>query len=523
MNSISTRPAVARSWIVIAVMSSTIMEIIDTSVVNVSLPHIAGSLSASIPDATWAITSYIVANAVILPMTGWLSNFFGRKRLLMTVVTGFTVSSALCAFAPSLPFLVLCRVLQGITGGGLQPLSQAVLLEEFPPAERGRAMAIWGLGIVAAPILGPTLGGWLTDSFSWRWVFLINLPIGILSWTLIKTFINDPPHIKRGSLKVDGWGIGMLALGMGALQIMLDKGQDEDWFGSRLIISLAVIAGIMLPAFVFRELYTEHPLVQFRLLKERNFACGIIVATVMSFVLYGSLISLPLFMQTILGWPTLTAGIWMSPRGIGSMVGMFLMMKGARWFRKLDARQFIACGFGITAIIFFIYARMNANSGIPNLVVPQFFQGLAMSLAFVPLTTLTMAFVKLEKIPYATSLYSTLRNIGSSMGISFVATYVERRKQFHHARLSEHMYASNPAIQQQLAGLTHHFQTQGSDVHTAGAQAIGELYRILLGQVNVLSYIDVFRVLGVLFLVIIPLAFLMRQPPISEKKPAAIN
>lgn len=518
MSSVSTRPAVARSWIVIAVMSSTIMEIIDTSVVNVSLPHIAGNLSASIPDATWAITSYIVANAVILPMTGWLSNFFGRKRLLMTVITGFTVSSALCAFAPSLPFLVLCRVLQGLTGGGLQPLSQAVLLEEFPPAERGRAMAIWGLGIVAAPILGPTLGGWLTDSFSWRWVFLINLPIGILSWTLIKTFIKDPPHIKRGSLKVDGWGIGMLALGMGALQIMLDKGQDEDWFGSRLIISLAVIAGVLLPAFVIRELRTEHPLVQFRLLKERNFACGIIVATVMSFVLYGSLISLPLFMQTILGWPTLTAGIWMSPRGIGSMVGMFLMMKGARWFRKLDARQFIACGFGTTAIIFFIYARMNANSGIPNLVVPQFFQGFAMSLAFVPLTTLTMAFVKLEQIPYATSLYSTLRNIGSSMGISFVATYVERRKQFHHTKLSEHMYASNLAVQQQLAGLTHHFQMQGSDVHTAGTQAIGELYRILLGQANVLSYLDVFRVLGILFLAIIPLAFLMRRPPISEKK-----
>ena len=271
------RPPANRWLIAIAVMSSAIMEVLDTSVVNVSLPHIAGSLSATVDEATWVLTSYLIANAVILPISGWLANLIGRKRLLLTVVSGFTLSSVLCGLAPSLGALIFFRVLQGTTGGGLQPLSQAVLLEEFPPEERGKAMAFWSLGIVAAPILGPTLGGWITDTYSWRWVFYINLPIGIFSLVMISLFLYDPPYIRRGSLRVDLWGLGMLAVGMAALQIMLDKGQEEDWFASHFIVTLAVIAAVMLTAFVIRELYTPQPIVRFRLLRYRNFAAGIVI------------------------------------------------------------------------------------------------------------------------------------------------------------------------------------------------------------------------------------------------------
>jgi DHA2 family multidrug resistance protein len=290
-----------RNLVAIAVLSSAVMEVLDTSVVNVSLPHIAGSLSATTDEATWVLTSYLVANAIILPMSGWLAHYFGRKRMLLTVVTGFTVSSLLCGLAPSLPMLILFRVLQGTTGGGLQPLSQAVLLEEFPPRERGKAMALFGLGIVAAPILGPTLGGWITDAYSWRWVFYINLPVGITSLIMISMFVTDPPYMRHGPLRADLWGFGMLTVGMGALQIILDKGQEDDWFGSDFIVTLAIAAAVFLIGFIIRELIIDQPIVHLELLKDRTFAAGIFLVTVLGFVLYGSLVLLPLFMQTLLG------------------------------------------------------------------------------------------------------------------------------------------------------------------------------------------------------------------------------
>jgi MFS transporter, DHA2 family, multidrug resistance protein len=345
-------PPQANRWLIaIAVMSSAVMEVLDTSVVNVSLPHIAGSLSATVDEATWVLTSYLVANAVILPISGWLANYIGRKRLLLTVVSGFTISSILCGMAPNLPALILFRVLQGTTGGGLQPLSQAVLLEEFPLKERGKAMAFWSLGIVAAPILGPTLGGWLTDTYSWRWVFYINVPIGLTSLIMISLFVYDPPYIRRESLRVDFWGLGMLAVGMGALQIMLDKGQEDDWFGSHFIVSLAVLAGIMLPAFVVRELSIDQPIVRFRLLRYRNFGAGIGLVTIQGFVLYGSLVLLPLFMQTLLGWTAVTAGIWTSPRGIGTAFCMPLVgyLLGKHW----DGRKMLVFGFLTASLAFF--------------------------------------------------------------------------------------------------------------------------------------------------------------------------
>ncbi|MFZ0864364.1 MAG: DHA2 family efflux MFS transporter permease subunit [Candidatus Sulfotelmatobacter sp.] len=509
-----------KRWIIaIAVMSSAVMEVLDTSVVNVSLPHIAGSLSSSVDEATWVLTSYIVANAIILPITGWLANYLGRKRLLMTVVTGFTLSSILCGLAPNLPALIFFRVLQGTTGGGLQPLSQAVLLEEYPDQERGKAMAFWGLGIVAAPILGPTLGGWITDSYSWRWVFYINVPVGILSLSLIYLFVYDPPYIRRGSLRVDAWGLGMLAVGMGALQIMLDKGQENDWFGSELIRVLAVIALLLLAAFVIRELAVKDPIVHFRLLQYRTFATGIALVTALGFVLYGSLVLLPLFMQTLLGWTATTAGMWTSPRGIATALCMPLVgyLLGKGW----DGRWMLASGFGVAGLAFFGYSRMTLQSGTWDIFWYQVNQGMGMAFLFVPLTTLTMSPIPQEETGYATSLYSVMRNIGSSIGISFVTTSVARRSQFHQDVLSSHLSSASLTTQQVLGHLSQLIQQRGFDSVTAEQKAHALLYQMLQQQASLLSYVDVFHIMGVLFLAIIPLILFMRRtgrrlPPVSS-------
>src|SRR2546430_3628974 len=287
-SALPARPEINPWLVAIAVMSSTFMEVLDTTVVNVSLPHIAGSLSATTDEATWALTSYLVANAIILPMTGWLANYFGRKRLLLASVIGFTVSSFFCGFAPNLPFLIIFRVIQGACGGGLQPLSQAILMEVFPPQDRGKAMGFWGLGIVVAPMLGPVLGGWLTDSYSWRWVFYINVPIGVLAVVLTSVFVFDPPYIRRSAQRIDYWGIGFFIFGIGCLQIMLDKGQEEDWFSSRFIITLAILAAVGLIGFVVRELNTEHPIVDLRVFRYRTYSAGVFLMTVLGFWLFGS-------------------------------------------------------------------------------------------------------------------------------------------------------------------------------------------------------------------------------------------
>ena len=503
-------PVVQRWIIAIAVMSSAVLEVLDTSVVNVSLPHIAGSLSSSVEEATWVLTSYIVANAIILPVTGWLANYMGRKRLLMTVVTGFTLSSILCGLAPNLPMLIFFRVLQGTTGGGLQPLSQAVLLEEFPGRERGKAMAFWGMGIVAAPILGPTIGGWITDSYSWRWVFYINVPVGILSLILIYLFVHDPHYIRRGTLRADFWGLGMLALGMGALQIMLDKGQEKDWFGSEMIRVLAVMAVVFLAAFVIRELKVKDPIVHFNLLRFRSFATGVGLAGVLGFVLYGGLILLPLFMQTLLGWTAATAGLWTSPRGIGT--ALFMPVVGYLLGRGWDGRRMLAFGFGIAGLSFFGFAHMTLQSGTWDIFWIQITQGAAMGLLFVPLTTLTMASIPAQETGYATSLYSVTRNIGSSMGISFVTTWITRRSQFHQTILASNITASSRMGRESMQQIAGFLQQSGVDQVTARHKAGALIYGTMQQQAALLSYVDVFHIMGILFLLVIPLVFLMRRP-----------
>src|SRR5215213_1074816 len=336
---------VVNPWLVaVAVMLATFVEVLDTTVVNVSLPHIAGSLSATIDEATWGLTSYLVANAIILPMTGWLATRFGRKRLLMLSVVGFTAASFLCGLAPTLGSLIFFRILQGATGGALQPLSQAVLLEAFPPHERGKAMGFWALGIVVAPILGPVLGGWLTDNYSWRWVFYINIPVGIASIVMTKLYIFDPSYLRIESKKVDYWGIGMLAVGIGALQIVLDKGQEEDWFASGLITTLAIISAVTLVALVIHLLTTDEPVVDLRVFKARSYAVGVFLMTIVGFVLYGSMVLLPVMLQTLLGYPAVQAGIAMAPRGIGSF---FMMPITGMMTGRFDARKLLTVGLTI--------------------------------------------------------------------------------------------------------------------------------------------------------------------------------
>ncbi len=408
-------------------MFCTFMEVLDTTVVNVSLPHIAGNLSATIDEATWVLTSYLVANAIILPMTGWLSNHFGRKRLLMASVTGFTLASFLCGAAPTLPLLIFFRVIQGACGGALQPLSQAVLLEAFPPEERGKAMGFWGLGIVVAPVLGPLLGGWLTDSYSWRWVFYVNLPVGIASIFMVQSFVFDPPYIRRNETAGnDYWGIGMLAVWIATMQAAFDKGQELDWFGSHFINALLITAAVFLTGFLMRELLAKDPVVNLRVFKIRSYATGVFLMTVLGFVLYGSIVLLPIWLQTLLGYPAVNAGFTMAPRGLGSMVGMPLI---GMILPRFDPRKVLATGLLLGAYSTFRLAQMNLDVGYWDLFWPQFIQGFALGCIFVPLTTVTMADVPREAMGNATSLFNLMRNLGGSMGISIVTMLDTRYQQ----------------------------------------------------------------------------------------------
>src|SRR5690349_10255718 len=426
-------------WLIaVSVMFATFMEVLDTTVVNVSLPHIAGSLSASIDEATWALTSYLVANAIILPMTGWLASMFGRKRLLMLSVVGFTTSSFLCGLAPTLSALIVFRVMQGATGGALQPLSQAVLLEAFAPQDRGKAMGFWGLGIVVAPILRPVLGGWLTDSYSWRWVFYINIPVGLASIVMTKLYIFDPPYLRSENRTVDYWGIGMLAVGIGALQILLDKGQEEDWFASSFMVALAIVAVVTLAALVWHELTTPDPIVDLRVLKARSYAVGVFLMTVVGFVLYGSMVLLPIMLQTLLGYPPLQAGIAMAPRGIGSF---FMMPLTGLMTGKFDPRKLLSVGLVVGGTTLLWLSWLNLQAGYWDIFWPQLIQGVGMSLLFVPLTTVAMDPVPRERMGNATSLFNLMRNIGGSVGIATTGTLLARHNQSTTALLGANVTA----------------------------------------------------------------------------------
>jgi len=498
-------------------MFATFMEVLDTTVVNVSLPHIASSMSATTEEATWALTSYLVANAIILPMTGWLSSRFGRKNLLMASTAGFTLASFLCGAAPNLASLVIFRIIQGATGGALQPLSQAVLLESFKPEERGRAMGFWGLGIVVAPIFGPVFGGWLTENYSWRWVFYINLPVGIAALIMTRLYVFDPAYLKRESRGIDYWGMGMLIVGIGALQFVLDKGQQADWFASTMITSLAIISAVTLVVLIFYQLRASHPIIDLRLFTDRTYSVGVFLMTVLGFVLYGSLVLLPIMLQTLYGYSSLAAGEAMAPRGIGSLFMMPLVGVLTGW---VDARKLLMLGLGIGGVTMLWLGQLNLNAGYWDIFWPQLLQGAGMSLLFVPLTTVSMATIAPERMGYATSLFNLMRNIGGGVGIAVTGTMLARRRQLFGAVLGEHVTIFDATTQSVIAQLKAGFMARGADAMTATNQAYVVLAGMVQRQAAMVAFVTIYRLLGILFLIMIPLVLIMRKPK-GRSKPVA--
>ncbi len=504
-------------WIVsLSVVFATFMEVLDTTVVNVSLPHIAGSMSSTVEEGTWTLTSYLVANAIILPMTGWLARQFGRKRLLLMAIIGFTCASFMCGLAPNLATLIIFRVIQGASGGTMQPMSQAIMLEAFPPEERGKAMAAWAVCIVTAPILGPVIGGWLTDTYSWRWIFYINIPVGIISLIMAKMFVFDPPYLRKKAQGIDYWGIGMLAVGMAALQIMLDKGQQEDWFTSNMITTLAVIATVLLLSFVIYEVFAKDPIVHLRVFRDRTYAIGVFMMTTVGFVLYGSLVLLPIILQTLLGYPALQAGIAMAPRGIGSLI--FTPIIGL-FIGRVGARKILATGIVICAFTLFWFGFLNLDAGYWDFFWPQFIQGISMSMLFVPMTTITMDSIPKEEMGNATSIFNLMRNIGGSIGIATAATMLERHRQIYTNTLGEHVSIYGLQSQEMMNQIRSAMMANGADPVTATQKAQAMLFGMVQRQATMLSFLDLMKLFGGLFILIIPLIWLAK-PPRTGKAPA---
>lgn len=494
----------------VAVMTAAVMELVDTSAVNVSLPYIAGNLSASVDEATWVLTSYLVANAIILPLSGWLANYFGRKRLLLMSIIGFTSASVLCGLAPSLPALVFFRVLQGAAGGSLQPTTRAIMLEAFPREQRGQAMAFWGIGIVMAPILAPVLGGWLTTDYSWRWVFFVNVPISLVSLFLVWTYVFDPPYIRRSSARIDYWGMGFLAIGIMALQVVFDKGQEDDWFGSHFIVRMTVIAVVCLVAFTLWELHTRDAVVHFRLFRYRTFATGTCLSLVLFFALYGSIVLLPLFMQELLNFPAITAGVWNSPRGIATLA----MMPVAAFLigRRVDMRALLSGGLAVSGIGAYMFSYLNLNAGPWNFFWPLVVMGAGLSFMFVPLATITVDPIPQQEMGYATSLIGLARNLGAGIGISVFTAFEARREQLHQLRLGARTAQEHGLPARMLAQLEAYLRPQSGSSAGAVHQATALIYEQLLKHASALSYLDGFRVMAVLFFLTIPFVWIMKKP-----------
>jgi DHA2 family multidrug resistance protein len=498
--------------IAFTVMIATFMEVLDTTIVNVSLPHIAGNLSASIEESTWVLTSYLVSNAIVLPLTGWLSALFGRKRLYMTCVALFTLSSFLCGLAPSLGLLVFFRVLQGVGGGALQPISQAVLVESFPKKKTGMAMAVFGMGVVLAPIIGPTLGGWITDDFSWRWIFLINIPVGILSLTLTSLLISDPPYLRRRQpgqgLRIDYIGLGLISLGLGFLQVTLDKGQQEDWFGSNFILWTTALAVAGLIGAVVWELLHDDPIVDLRLLRDRNFSIATLSMFMLGIVLYGSTVLMPIMLQTLMGYPALLSGLVLSPGGIAVL---FLMPLVGTLVQRFEPRWLVVFGLVVVSLSLLHMARFNLTIDFQTAMWARVYQSVGMAFLFVPINTSAFYFIRKEKTNNATGIINLARNIGGSFGIAMVTTLLARRMQFHHNVLVGHLTPLDERYQAAVRGAAQMLVTRGASGFDATRQAHGLLYGILMRESTMLAFIDAFWLLGVLFLMLVPFMFLMKR------------
>ncbi len=496
-------------WLIaVAVMSATFMEILDTSVANVALPHIAGNLSATTEESTWVLTSYLVSNAIVLPITGWLGIYFGRRRLLTLCIFIFTAASVLCGMAPNLGFLIVARIVQGIGGGALVPVSQAVLLESFPPEKRGVAMAAFGMGVVVAPILGPTLGGWITDNYSWRWIFYINIPVGIFAALMVQAVVEDPPYIQNAKVqRIDVIGFTFLAIWLGTLQIILDKGQQEDWFASDWIRLFAVISAACFVVFILREWKTDHPIVDLHIFRNRNYAAGILLMATLGAVLYGTTAALPIFLQTLMGYPALQSGLALSPRGIGAFVATSIV---GRLVGRVRNRLLITIGFSLLAISAFWLGHINLQVALWNVILPTILNGVAISFIFVPLTTTTMGHLRQEQMGNATGIYNLMRNLGGSVGIAMVSTLLVRRAQVHQALMISHVTPFDAAYVERLTSAQNALLSQ-SDPVLAHLQAQQLIYNSVLDQARLWAFVENFRLFGLACLLCLPLVLLFKR------------
>lgn len=501
-------------WVIaVTVTLATFMEVLDTSIANVALPHIAGNLSAGADESTWVLTSYLVSNAIVLPLSGWLSSLIGRKRFYMACVALFTVSSFLCGLAPSLGILVLFRILQGAGGGGLQPSEQAILTDTFPFAKRGMAFAVYGIAVVVAPTIGPWLGGWITDNFSWRWIFYINVPVGIISLILTSLLITDPPYMKRSSVRsgfrIDYIGVGLLSLGLGSMQIILDKGQRDDWLASGFIRTFFVMMLIGIIGAIIWEFRQKEPVVDLHMLKDRNFAVSTVAMFFLGFVLYSSTVLIPQFTQELLGYTAELAGLALSP---GGAVIMLMMPIVGILVSKLDTRAMIAFGCAVSAIALFAMAGWDLSVDYSHVVRARMLQSFGLAFLFIPINVSAFAFVAKEKTNMGTGIINLARNIGASVGIATVTTMLERRAQFHQAKLVEHVNTFSGALARTTNGNTVRLISYGSSAAHAAVQSDGLIYRLVQRQSAMLAFVDNFKMLGVIFLAVIPFLILMRKP-----------
>jgi MFS transporter, DHA2 family, multidrug resistance protein len=505
-------PPAVNPWIIaLAVTLATFMEVLDTSIANVALPHIAGSLSAGQDESTWVLTSYLVSNAIVLPLSGWLSSIVGRKNFYMGCVALFTISSFMCGLAPNLAVLIICRILQGAGGGGLQPSEQAILADTFAPAKRGMAFAVYGMAVVTAPAIGPTLGGWITDNFSWRWIFFINIPVGILSLLLTSRLIQDPPYFRRrkwSETSIDYVGLGFVALGLGTLQIVLDKGQREDWFESHFITILTLVCVASLIFVIIWEWRHKDPIIDLHLFRDRTFGISNMLMFMLGFALLGSTLLLPLFTQTMLGYTAQKAGLALMPGGFAiiillPLVGFLLSRYTPRWLLL----------FGLVVLSFSLFHMTGFDLGIDfkTVATARAIQAVGMAFLFVPINTAAYAFLPREKNNAASGLMNLARNIGGSVGISVVTTLLDRRGQFHQNFLASHLNASSPAFQARLKALGQMVQSHGGGPPGTSAVPYAIIQGALIRQSTMLAYMDCFWFLGIAILLMVPMVFFIKK------------
>ena len=499
-------------WLIAVVVAmAAFMEVLDTSIANVALPYIAGNLAASNDQSTWVLTSYLVSNAIILPISGWLAGAIGRKRFFMTCLAVFTVSSLLCGFAPSLGMLLFFRVLQGAGGGGLQPMAQAILADTFPPEQRGLAFALYGITAVTAPTIGPTLGGWITFNYSWRWIFFINIPVGLLTFALVRRFVEDPPYLaklKSAGVKLDYIGIALLAVGIGALQIVLDKGQEDDWFGSHFITTLAVTATICLLSLVIWEWFYKSPIIDVKMFKNFNFASSNLMMFMLGVMLFSSLVLMPQFLQTLTGYTAEVAGLALSAGGLVLLLEMPLM---GHLTSKIEARYLIAFGWLSLAIaMYYSTLRIDLQISFVAATWLRIFQSIGLGFLFVPITLVAYIGIAPEKNNAVAGLVNFMRNMGSSVGTSMVTTLIARRSQFHQEILGDYVRQGNFNLRNSVAGLSNHIASSGFSTPDAQKHAYALIYQSVQDQAATLAYIDTFMVLAVASSIMFFLAFILK-------------